>query len=133
MNSSFFAKKNLPSAFFKKTVLKIWAISGKAFVTAKAYSQPCHASKMENFSKIVNGSQLLTFFHKKLRLSCLTCFWIHLWKVFLFHVAYLHPIFLEKDRHNCFKKHFSKDKAQLFPRTPVEDSLCFYQNQYRFS
>lgn len=69
MNSSFFAKKNLPSAFFKKTVLKIWAISGKAFVTAETFSQPCHASKMENFSKIVNGSQLLTFFTKSFVLA----------------------------------------------------------------
>ena len=42
----------------------------------EAYSEPCHTSKMECFTKIFNGSKAI--FQKKFRNRWLTVFWIHL-------------------------------------------------------
>ena len=42
--------------------------------TAKAYLEPSRTSMMKLFSKIVNGSRLLTIFAKKLHHRCSTGF-----------------------------------------------------------
>ena len=47
---------------------------------AEAYSEPSQISKMEFFVKIGNICQQLNDFRKKLRLRCLTVFWMHLCK-----------------------------------------------------